>query len=227
MPRPSRRQLFLLCRTPHEIASYWPTCSRDYHFIQVLRHIGRSILELDYEHPNSPQCDGPTRRRSYNESMNALSSILPGIPHVRVLKLLARPDLVSWNLFPPDTQSALSSLILQDSVVSLLLSGISHLPVPLLVSILQLRNLTSLNWSHISHNPADLIPFQALRVSSLNNIRNLCLSGQAIFGAESLSELTNVASLVLRASVAKIEHFTCYNWYCHTSEFDILSVFST
>ncbi|KIM44153.1 hypothetical protein M413DRAFT_25615 [Hebeloma cylindrosporum] len=172
------------------------------------------------KHPNSADShhsDELGRRTSYHKSMNALSFMLAGIPHVRVLKFGAGPDFMSWDAFLPSTQSALSSLLLQNSVISILFAGISNLPGSLLGSILQLQNLTSLTWSHISHDPADLVPLQALRVSSLNNIRDLCFSGKAIFGTEPPSELANLASLILKASVAKVEHFTCYNWYCHAT----------
>jgi hypothetical protein len=178
-------------------------------------------------HPNPHYCDGLTLRRIYNESMNALSLILTGIPHVRILTLLARPRIISWNTFPSSAQSALSSVCLQNTVVSLALEGVSDLPESLLSSILQLQNLTSLTWSRILQNTVDLIPPQAFTVSSLTNLRDLHLSVQSVSDTDPLSEfkLANVASLVLRASAAKIENFACYNWYCDKSKLDILPFF--
>jgi len=161
-----------------------------------------------------------------DESMNALSLILNGIPQVRMLKLLAWPRTISWNTLPSSIQSALSSVCLQNSVISLALEGILDLPGSLLASILQLQNLTSLTWLHIRQNPVDLIPLQALIVSSLPNLRNLRLRAQPVFGVNpSFSELVDVVSLVLRARAPKIEHFTCYNWYCHESKLGILPFF--
>lgn len=180
------------------------------------------------DHPNSHHCDGLTLRRIYNETMNALSLILTGIPRVCMITLLTKPHcIISWSTIPFSTQSALSWVCLQNSVISLALEGVSDLPGSLLASILQLQNLTSLTWSRIPQNTVNLIPLQALTVSSFAKLRKLRLSVQSVFGTDPLSKLVDVASLVLRASAAKIEHFACYNWYCHKSNLENLPFSST
>jgi hypothetical protein len=149
----------------------------------------------------------------FTRKATVISSILPLLPNVSHFVLNRQRDsTIRWDDIPLPTQNAITTFLGQTSLTFLSLYFVTFAPISIFTSILQQSHITTLKLEENTLlrkiSTAELE--SSLTSSSLKNLQTLVF----ITARPREYNMFYIASLILKAAVASLRHFT---WFTRNS----------